>query len=110
VVSNRDFGFDHIIIYLHAAISGGRNAGYARRSQFCSEMAVCAVTCEPVSTCNSLLSGKLTGNIAIFGLLEAISVRKTPVPQPLRGKFPTQINRENITRNRECFAGIREFR
>jgi hypothetical protein len=37
---------------------------------------VCAARYEPVSTCNSLLSGKLTGNFAIFGLLEAISVRK----------------------------------
>jgi hypothetical protein len=30
-------------------------------------------------------------------------------PTPL-GKFPTQINRENTTRNREFFAGIRECR
>jgi hypothetical protein len=49
---------------------------------------VCAVRCEPVSTCNSLLTGKLTGNFAILRLLEAISVRKTPVPQRFPGNFP----------------------
>jgi hypothetical protein len=70
---------------------------------------VCAARYEPVSTCNSLLSGKLTGNFAIFGLLEAISVRKAPVPQSLLGKFPTQINRENILKNREVLSGNREF-
>jgi len=41
--------------------------------------------------------------------LEAISVRKTPVPQPLFGKFPTQINRENILKNREFKIGNREI-
>jgi hypothetical protein len=46
-----------------------------------------------------------TGNFAIFGLLEAISVRKAPVPQSLLGKFPTQINRENILKNREVLSG-----
>jgi hypothetical protein len=72
-------------------------------------LVVCAVKYEPVSTCNSLLTGNLTGNFAISTLLQAISEQKTPVPQPLLGKFPTQINRENITRNREFFAGIREL-
>jgi hypothetical protein len=73
-------------------------------------MVVCAVRYEPVSTCNSLLTGKLTGNFAIPRLLDAISVRKAPVPQRFPGKFPTKINREIISRNREFFAGIREFR
>jgi hypothetical protein len=41
--------------------------------------------------------------------LEAKSVRKPPVPQPLLGKFPTQINRENILKNREFLSGNREF-
>jgi hypothetical protein len=72
-------------------------------------MVVCAARYEPVSTCNSLLSGKLTGNFTIFGLLEAKSVRKTPVPQRLLAKFPTQINRENILKNREFLSGNREF-
>jgi hypothetical protein len=70
---------------------------------------VCAAGYEPVSTCNSLLTGKLTGNFAIFGLLEAKSVRKPPVPQPLIGKFPTQINRENIFGNREISGRNREI-
>jgi hypothetical protein len=71
---------------------------------------VCAARYEPVSTCNSLLSGKLTGNFTIFGLLEAISVRKTPVPQRFPGKFPAKINRENILKNREFLSANREFR
>ncbi len=72
-------------------------------------MVVCAVRYEPVSTCNSLLTGKLTGNFAISTLLEAISERKTPVPQPLLGKFPTKINREIIFDNREVFGKNREI-
>jgi hypothetical protein len=70
---------------------------------------VCAARYEPVCGGNSLLTGKRTGNFTIFGLLEAKSVRKTPVPQPLLGKFPTQINRENILKNREFLSGNREF-
>jgi hypothetical protein len=31
------------------------------------------------------------------------------VLQPLLKKFPTQINRENILKNKEYFAGNREF-
>src|ERR1700730_5001003 len=73
-------------------------------------MVVCAVRYEPVSVCYSLLTGKLTGNFTIPKLLDAISVRKAPVPQRFPGKFPTKINREIISRNREFFAGIREFR
>jgi hypothetical protein len=74
-----------------------------------SLLVVCAARYEPVSTCNSLLSGKLTGNFTIFGILEVISVRKTPVLQPLFGKFPTQINRENIFDNREISGRNREI-
>jgi hypothetical protein len=72
-------------------------------------MVVYAVRYEPVSTCNSLLTGKLTGIFSISTLLEAIPERKTPVPQPLLGKFPTKINREIILKNREFLSGIREF-
>ena len=72
-------------------------------------MVVCAVRYEPVSTCNSLLTGKLTGNFAISTLLEAISERKTPVPQPLLGEFPTKINREIIFDNREISGENREI-
>jgi hypothetical protein len=31
------------------------------------------------------------------------------VPQSLLGKFPTQINRENILKNREVLSDNREF-
>ena len=72
-------------------------------------MVVCAVRYEPVSTCNSLLTGKITGNFAISRLLEAIPKRKAPVPQPLLGKFPTKINRENFSKNREILVRNREF-
>jgi hypothetical protein len=34
---------------------------------------VCAVTGEPVSICDSLLTGKLTGNFAIWVVLETNS-------------------------------------
>jgi hypothetical protein len=34
---------------------------------------VCAVRYEPVSTCNSLLTGNFTGNFAISGLSRPIS-------------------------------------
>jgi hypothetical protein len=72
-------------------------------------MVVYAVRYEPVSTCNSLLTGKITGNFAISTLLEAISKRKTPVPQPLPSKFPAKINREIIFDNREISGKNREI-
>jgi hypothetical protein len=64
-------------------------------------MVVRAVICEPVSTSNSLLTGKLTGNFAIFAVLGAIFQPKAAVPQQLLLEFPTKINREN-------FADIRD--
>jgi hypothetical protein len=72
-------------------------------------MVVCAVRYEPVSTCNSLLTGKLTGNFAILGPQKPISLHETTVLQRLFTKFPTQINRENILKNREFLSGNREF-
>jgi hypothetical protein len=42
-------------------------------------MVVCAVRYEPVSAWISLLTGKITGNFAISGLLGATSVRKAAV-------------------------------
>jgi hypothetical protein len=57
---------------------------------------------------NSLRTGKLTGNFAILVPQERISLRETAVPQRLLVKFPTQINRENISGNREFLAGNRE--
>jgi hypothetical protein len=38
-----------------------------------------------------------------------ISEQETAVPQRVLVKFPTQINRENILKNREFLAGNREF-
>ena len=70
---------------------------------------VCAVRYEPVSGGNSLLTGKLTGNFAILGPQKPISLHETTVLQRLFTKFPTQINRENILKNREFLSGNREF-
>src|SRR5205807_8411798 len=72
-------------------------------------MVVCAVRYEPVSGGNSLLTGKLTGNFAILGPQKPISLHETTVLQRLFTKFPTQINRENILKNREFLSGNREF-
>jgi hypothetical protein len=73
-------------------------------------MVVCAVGYEPVSGGNSLLTGKLTVNFAIPGPQKLISLHETIVLQLLFTKFPTQINRENILKNREFLNGNREFR
>jgi hypothetical protein len=70
---------------------------------------VCAVRYEPVSGGNSLLTGKLTGNLAIQGPQKPISLHETTVLQRLFKKFPTQINRENILKNTEFLSGNREF-
>jgi len=72
-------------------------------------MVVCAVRYEPVSGGNSLLTGKLTGNFAILGPQKPISLHEATVLQRLFTKFPTQINRENILKNREFLSGNREF-
>src|SRR2546421_12576551 len=72
-------------------------------------MVVCAVRYEPVSGGNSLLTGKLTGNFAILGPQKPISLHETTVLQRFFTKFPTQINRENILKNREFLSGNREF-
>ena len=58
---------------------------------------------------NSLLTGNFTGKIAVSGLLRPISWQEAAVPQRLLAQFPTQINRENISKNREFFAVKREF-
>src|ERR1700687_1474608 len=51
-----------------------------------------------------------TGNFTISGVQDTHLRRKDAVPQRLFAQFPTRINRENISKNREFFAGIREFR
>ena len=72
-------------------------------------MVVCAVRYEPVSGGNSLLTGKLTGNFAILGLQKPISLHETTVLQRLFTKFPRQVIRENILKNREISGKNREI-
>src|SRR5258706_3376880 len=72
-------------------------------------MVVCAVRYEPVYGGSSLLTGKLTGNFAILGPQKPISLHETTVLQRLFTKFPTQINRENILKNREISGKNREI-
>src|SRR5712675_444402 len=55
------------------------------------------------------ITGKLTGNFAILGPQKPISLHEATVLQRLFAKFPTQINRENILKNREFLSGNREF-
>ena len=56
----------------------------------------------------SLLTGNFTGKIAISGLPETVPEQQTAVSQWLFAIFPTQINRETISKNREFLVGIRE--
>jgi hypothetical protein len=57
----------------------------------------------------SLLTGNFTGNFAILRVPQTFSEQVTAALQPLFEKFPTQINRENISGNREFLTGNREF-
>jgi hypothetical protein len=57
----------------------------------------------------SLQSGNLTGNFAILRHLETVLVRETTVPQPLIEQFPTEANREIISRNRDFQSNNNEF-
>src|SRR5258708_39408870 len=84
-------------------------APYPERAVCGDWMVVCAVRYEPVSTCNSLLTGKLIGNFAFLGPQKPISLHETTVLQRLFTKFPTQINRENILKNREISGKNREI-
>ena len=63
-----------------------------------NRMVVCAVGYEPVSTEYSLLSGKLTGNFAIFRPLRQFCIREVAVPQRFFTKFPKKINRVKLSR------------
>ena len=83
-------------------------ASYRKHAVYEDWMVVCAVRYEPVSGGNSLLTGKLTGNFAILGPQKPISLHETTVLQRLFTKFPTQINRENILKNREISGKNRE--
>src|SRR5262249_30235020 len=68
-----------------------------------------AVSCELVSTPNSLLTGKLTGNFANSGPQQRFSHLISELIQRLAAKFPTQRNREFLQPNREFFRDNREF-
>ena len=57
---------------------------------------------------NSLLTGNFTGNFAIQGYGSRFGSWKTAVPQPLIHQFPTQINRERISRNSKFLPGNRD--
>jgi len=50
---------------------------------------------------NSLLTGNFTGNSVVSGLRKRISQQKTFAPQRHLDQFPTQINREDFSKNRD---------
>jgi hypothetical protein len=54
--------------------------------------------------CNSLLTGKTTGNFSKLASLSDFSYAKPHALQRLQCRFPTQNNRENNCRIRENFA------
>jgi hypothetical protein len=58
---------------------------------------------------NSLLTGNFTGNFSILRLSGPILLQQTAAPQSLLEQFPTQSNRENISKNREFLVVNREF-
>src|SRR5262245_31453413 len=64
-----------------------------------------AVSCELVSTPNSLLTGKLTGNFAVSGHPRRFPHLINEPIQRLAGKFPTQRNREFPNAYQGIFSG-----
>jgi hypothetical protein len=68
-----------------------------------------AVGFEPVSTWNSLLTGKITGNFADSGPRSRFWRLVSQQTQSLAVKFPTQRNRDFFRRNRELISKNREF-
>jgi hypothetical protein len=73
------------------------------------ELAVDAVYCEPLSGQKSLLTGKITGNLADSGQSVRWEAQKAPRFQLVARKFPTQVNRELIRPNRDEIRSIRDF-
>jgi hypothetical protein len=59
---------------------------------------------------NSLQTGNFSGNFAILALHEGLRARKIPVLQAFLLGFPAQVNREEISRNREFSPVNREHR
>jgi hypothetical protein len=68
-----------------------------------------AARIEPVSTSNSLLTGKNTGNFAEAGLPRRFSRPIGSRIQWFTAKFPTQLSRELFGVNREFSTKNREF-
>ena len=64
-------------------------------------MAVLTVCCEPLSSANSLVTGKRTGNFVILRGQSAFWCHIIPPVQWLAKKFPRIRNREIIQPNRE---------
>jgi hypothetical protein len=64
-------------------------------------LVVCAVIREPVSTANSLLTGKLTGNFTVLRFAGPSLQPEAAVPQRLFGQFPKKNNREKFSNNRD---------
>src|SRR5438105_4323882 len=67
-----------------------------------------AVVIAPVSKANSLLTGNFTGNLAILRLQNRFGSERPPVLQGFFARFPTQVNRENISKIREFLSRNRE--
>src|SRR6266487_2272319 len=61
-----------------------------------------AVSCEPVSALNSLLTGKITGTFAECGHPSQFSRSINAHIQSLTAEFPTQPNREFL----DAYQGI----
>ena len=72
-------------------------------------MVVEAVSIEPVSTLDSLLTGKKTGNCGKPHSYRQSSPLRYAVSQWLSGKFPNIQNREFFGVNREFLAKNREI-
>ncbi len=88
------------------------NAGFSRKVSGIRDWANCvvadAVQVEPVSTLNSLLTGKLTGNfVKIASLMRFCTLTREQI-QRFAAKFPTQQNREFLRRNREFERAIEQ--
>ena len=57
----------------------------------------------------SLLTGNLTGENAIWGLQTETYLQNPAVLQRLLEQFPTHVNRDEISKNREFFRPNRDF-
>jgi hypothetical protein len=58
---------------------------------------------------NTLLTGNFTGNFALLRINRRSPAQETSVSQAYLAKFPTQINRENFSKNSDRKLKNREF-